>query len=171
MHERATLQEFAALLQPYRESVQAAEDLLSDLSALHREGGVLTVQERVDLLRALAALAKVYEGCLTVVGATNDVPLALVPERLDLLDALVEAEAQAHALARRFAALPLVPTHRNLSDWWTTEQAIGDLQRTNAAVADEARHLLDRARFTERAEQAAPRQRRPDEGRRGRVDH
>lgn len=170
MHERATLQAFAARLQPYRESVQAAEDLLSDLSALHREGSVLPVQERVDLLRALVALAKVYEGCRAVVGATNDVPLALVPERLDLQNALCEAKEQALALARRLAALELPPPRRDLSDWWATEQAIGALRQANAAVAVEARHLVERARFLARADQAAPHHSQPSSRQSGKRD-
>ena len=156
MQERVTLQEFAALLQPYRESVQAASDLLSDLGALHQEGSVLTVQERGDLLRALTALDQVYEGCRVVVEATNDVLLALVPGRLPRLYALIEARAQTQALARLFATLELSPTRRDVSTWWATEQAIGDLRQKNEVVADEARHLLERARFRERADQAEP---------------
>ena len=170
MPERVTLQEFAARLQPYRESVQAASDLLSDLGALHQEGGALTVQQRGDLLHALAALAQVYEGCRAVGGATNDVPLALVPGRLPLLHALIEAKAQTHALARRLATLALSPTRREVSDWWAMEQAIADTRQKNAAVADEVRHLMDRARFAERATYAKPRRHRTSSGRRGRVD-
>lgn len=161
MQARVTLQEYAALLQPYRESVQAASDLLSDLSTLHQKGSVLTVQERGDLLRALAALDQVYEGCRVVVEAPSDGLLALVPGRLPLLNALIEAKGQTQALARLFAAMPLEPTRRDVSTWWATEQAIGDLRQKNEAVAVEARHLLERARFRERADQSEPHQPRP----------
>ena len=170
MEERMTLQQFAELLQPYRESVQAANERLRDLSALHQDGGVLTVQERKGLLRALAALATVYDGFLARVEASAQLPLAVIAGRLPLMEALSDAKHQALALAQQFAALELSPTRRDLSDWWATEQAIGALQRANAAVGDEARHLLDRARFTERVPQARPRQHRATSGRPGRAD-
>jgi hypothetical protein len=161
MPERMTLREFAKLLQPYCDRVQDAKEMLDRLSVQHQNGGPLTIQERMELLRALAALAAMYDGCLVVVGETNTVPLVLIPGRLDLQDALIEAQEQARALARHFAALELPPTRRDLTEWWETEQAIGEMQRKNAAVGDEARHLLDRGRFREQAAQAAPRQPRP----------
>ena len=96
-----------------------------------------------------------------MVEATNDGLLALVPGQQPLLDALIEARAQTQALARLFATLELSPPRRDVSTWWATEQAIGDLRQKNEVVADEARHLLERARFREQADQAAPHQPRP----------
>jgi hypothetical protein len=154
MHERMTLQEFAARLQPYRESVQAANDLLSDLSALHQEGGVLTVQERVELLHALAALAKMYDGFLASVEASAQLPLAVIAGRLPLLEALIDAKHQVLALADHLAGLPVEQARTDLRHWWETVRAIDDARYQHAAVGDEASHLLEQARFQERAMQA-----------------
>jgi hypothetical protein len=167
MDDRMTLQHFREVLQPYRESIKATDALLTDLSAHHHAGETLTIEERVGLLRALAALARVYDGCRGVVEATHAVPEVLPPTRLPLLAALIEAKEQALALARLVAALPGDPTRQDVTEWWETGQAIGALQGKHAAVAEEARYLLDQARFRERADQAEPRQTRSPSRQRG----
>lgn len=150
MQDRITLQAFAEVLQPYRESVQAADALLGDLSTLHQERSVLTVQQRMDLLRALAALAQVYEGFFARVEASTQLPLAVISGRLPLLKALIDAKRQVLALAEHFAALELPPTRLDVSHWWETERALSDMQHRNEAVGEEARRLLERARFEDK---------------------
>ena len=150
MQDRITLREFAARLQPYRESIAAADDLLGDLDALHQERHVLPVQQRVDLLRALAALASVYDGFLASIEASAQLPLAVIAGRLPLIEALIDAKRQALALAQQFAALPIEPSRLDVSSWWETERAIAAMRDKNTAVGDESRRLLERARFREK---------------------
>ena len=148
--ERITLQQFATQFQLHRERIQTASQSIETVLTWVWEGDTLTWRERKEMLATLTALTGTYDTFLAGIEQSAPLPLAVIPLRLPLITALIEAKEGMRSLASLVREVYLGGSLITLSQVQTVEQAIEYVQQRNKAVTDAAIQLMDRARFTAR---------------------
>ncbi len=152
-NQRLTLKVFFDLLRPHIEAIQSAQDVLKELSYPFASGDCVMFDECEDTIDYLIDISIIYRQFQDFIKETDILPLAVVPIRLSLLTALLDANAQLAKLKELlvvFSEASGTSLFQSKEQLHEIEDELGTLQEQNAHILDQIKIFEDNARFKER---------------------
>ncbi len=151
--QRLTLKVFLDLLRPHIGAIQSAQEALKELSHPFASGDCVMFDECEDTLDYLIDISATYRQFQVLIKQSDTLPLAVVPIRLTLLTALLDANTQIAKLKGLlivFSEVSGTSLFQSSEQLHEIEHELDALQEQNDHILDQIKIFEDNARFKER---------------------
>lgn len=153
INQRLTLKAFFDLLRPHKEAIQSAKEILKELSHLFASGDHVAYDKCEDTIDYLIDISATYCKFQVLIKQSDSLPLAVVPIRLTLLTALLDANALIAKLKELlivFSEASGTSLFQSSEQLHEIENELDALEEQNDNILDQIKIFEDNARFKER---------------------